>query len=319
MNLKLFETFVAVAQLRSFRAAAEHLNSTQPAISMRIRELERALGIKLFERAHRSSILTAKGQELLPLAEQLLGVAGEIQQHVADSKMITETVRVGLSELIALTWLTDLTAEIDRRFPNVSLRFDVDLVHGLIGKLRARELDLVLCAGPLKEPDLRSVSLGTVKLDWFGGPQLDLPADRLEASDLARHPLISLSPSSSLHAMAVEWLRANGASWRRTNFCNSMHTVSLLIRSGQGLSILPTAYYEPHVASGEMRILKPKPALPSLEYVAVYFQSRSSPLIPVVAEIAAKTSGFGREAGGAKAHARSSRAFPARRRSRRSR
>lgn len=292
MNLKLYEAFVAVARLGGFRAAAEHLNSTQPAISMRIRELERLLGIALFERAHRASFLTAKGEALLPYAERLLGAAGEVLQQVEDSRVASETVRVGVSELIAVTWLSDLTEAIGKRFPNVSLRFDIDLIHGLTAKLRDRALDLVLCAGPLKEPGLKTVFLGTVRLDWFASPQLGLRAGRLGAKDLAQFPLISLSPNSSLHLMALEWFRDGKETCYRTNFCNSMNAVSLLVRAGLGVSILPTEYYELYTKSGDMRILETMPALPAIDYLAAYYQTRVSPVVAKIAQLAAEISLF---------------------------
>lgn len=292
MNLKLLETFVAVARLGGFRNACEQLGATQPAISMRIRELERALGIQLFERANRSSFLTAKGEELLPLAERLLAVMSDIRQQVAATTAVTEMVRVGVSELIAVTWLSDLTAEISRRYPNVMLRFDIDLVHGLARKLSARELDLVLYAGPMQGPGLASVSLGMVELDWFAGPQLDLPEGRLTAAEIERLPLISLSPNSLLHVMALDWFQESSATFRKMNFCTSMHAVSLLVRAGQGLSILPTDYYEPYVEIGAMRILKTAPSLPAIEYLAVYFQQPGSTLVSTIAQSAADISLF---------------------------
>lgn len=292
MNLKLFEAFVAIARSGSFRAAAERLHTSQPAVSMRVQELERALGVRLFERAHRTSFLTAKGEELLPYAERLLGVMGDINRHVARPGGAAETVRVGISELIAVTWLSDLTATIAERYPGVSLRFDVDLISGLTGKLRERRLDLVLCAGPLEEPDLAAVSLGRVKLGWFAGQGVDLPRRRLTPADLAQVPVISLSPSSSLHTMAVDWFALAGLACPRSHFCTSMNAVSLLVRAGHGLSILPSDYYEPYLETGALRKLATAPALPSIEYLAVYYPARVSAVVPAIAGLAAEVSLF---------------------------
>ena len=52
-DFRSLETFYWVAQLRSFRAAAEHLHTTQPAVSQRIANLEDELGVKLLERGPR--------------------------------------------------------------------------------------------------------------------------------------------------------------------------------------------------------------------------------------------------------------------------
>ena len=77
MNLRFVETFLWVARLGSFSAAAERLHTTQAAISNRIATLERDLGIRLFERDVRCVRLTSLGQLAVPKAEEL-----ELFHHV---------------------------------------------------------------------------------------------------------------------------------------------------------------------------------------------------------------------------------------------
>ena len=72
-NLKHIEAFLAVADLGSFRRAAERLNTTQPNISNRISQLEDRLGLRLMERDAGSVRLTPRGQALLAPARQVLG------------------------------------------------------------------------------------------------------------------------------------------------------------------------------------------------------------------------------------------------------
>jgi DNA-binding transcriptional LysR family regulator len=92
--------------------------------------------------------------------------------------------------------------------------------------------------------------------------------------------------------MAIEWFRRSGVRFRRANFCNSMNAVSLLVRAGQGYSILPTEYYQTYVEMREMRILKTDPPLPTIEYFAMHFQHHVSRLVPTIASIAAEASLF---------------------------
>lgn len=294
MNRRLLETFLWSARLGSFRAAASHLNSTQPAVSMRIRDLERELGVRLFERGRRASYLTAKGQELLPFAERTLGLMGEMQHRIADPRTMSETVRVGVAELIALGWLPDLVQRIGERFPNVALRLDVDLTHGIVRKLRARELDLALCIGPVVEPGLDHRSLGRVDLGWVASPALGLPRGRVRPADLARHPMISLSEDSGLHAIAVQWFQAAGEHCRRIDFSNSMHTVSILVRAAQGFSLLPVSYCRFHIDLGDIRLLRADPAPRPIEYVALWRGAAASPVVGEIAEIARAISPFPR-------------------------
>lgn len=81
MNFKRLETFIWVATLGSFRKAAEHQHTTQPAISNRIAALEDELGVRLFERESGHSKLTSKGQELLPYAEKIVFMAQQLRKR----------------------------------------------------------------------------------------------------------------------------------------------------------------------------------------------------------------------------------------------
>ena len=79
MKLQQLETFFWVVKLGSFAAAATRLHATQSTISMRIRELEKSLGVELFDRSQRSAKLTPKGSELMGYAERLLDMATELE------------------------------------------------------------------------------------------------------------------------------------------------------------------------------------------------------------------------------------------------
>src|SRR5260221_443266 len=86
VDFKMLETFVWVANLRSFRGAAEKLNTTQPAISMRIAQLEEDLGVRLLERDRRLVSPTEKGQLLLGYADRLIRLRAETVEGGADRK-----------------------------------------------------------------------------------------------------------------------------------------------------------------------------------------------------------------------------------------
>ncbi|MGE8334634.1 helix-turn-helix domain-containing protein, partial [Pseudomonas laurylsulfatiphila] len=66
--LRELKTFVAVARHGTFAAAGMHIGLTQSAVSAQIRNLEQALGIRLFDRTGRQALLNAAGQRALPMA-----------------------------------------------------------------------------------------------------------------------------------------------------------------------------------------------------------------------------------------------------------
>src|SRR5260370_27173117 len=76
VDFKSIETFLWVVTLGSFRAAGEKLNTTQPAISQRIAQLEREVGVKLLNRDHRVASPTPSGRQLMVYAEKLMPALG---------------------------------------------------------------------------------------------------------------------------------------------------------------------------------------------------------------------------------------------------
>ena len=77
MDLSQLETFLAVAEERSFSRAAQRLHRTQPAVSQVIRKLEAQVGETLFDRATRDGSLTASGELLREYALRLLALRRE--------------------------------------------------------------------------------------------------------------------------------------------------------------------------------------------------------------------------------------------------
>ena len=77
-DFKAIETFMWVVTLGSFRGAAQKLNTTQPAISQRIAQLEREVGVKLLQRDRRMVLPTPSGRQLMVYAEKLIGLRSEM-------------------------------------------------------------------------------------------------------------------------------------------------------------------------------------------------------------------------------------------------
>ncbi len=124
MKLQQIETFFWTVNLGSFAAAAERLHATQSTVSMRIRELERTLGVDLFDRSQRSARLTPKGRELMEYAGRLLDLTGEIEHRIAAPQSIVGYVRLGVAEVVSTTWLPRLIELISRSYPGVRLEIE---------------------------------------------------------------------------------------------------------------------------------------------------------------------------------------------------
>ena len=118
------EALIEIAQHGSFQAAADRLGVTQPTISMRVHDLESALGGPLFDRSGHRAVLTERGREALRYARQIVGLARELH-GVSASEEAAGVVRIGAADTFALQQLPGLLAELERRYPR--LRVDVTI------------------------------------------------------------------------------------------------------------------------------------------------------------------------------------------------
>src|SRR5690606_16661383 len=119
VDFKGLETFVWVVTLGSFRGAAQKLNTTQPAISHRITQLEDEFGEKLLTRDSRNVMPTARGRQLLPYAERLLSMRAEMLSVLRDPTEIRGVIRLGVAETIVQTWLPVFIKEVNALYPHL--------------------------------------------------------------------------------------------------------------------------------------------------------------------------------------------------------
>jgi DNA-binding transcriptional LysR family regulator len=297
MTLKQLQTFYWVCRLGGFSTAAKRLFTSQSAVSMRIHDLEASLGVALFDRSQRMSKLTAKGRELLKHVEQLVSFMAELEASVGNPKVLSGNVRLGVTELVAVTWLPQLVAAIQHTYPEIILELDVDVALKQIEKLRKGDLDVALGPGPVAEPGLATVSLGTVEFAWMASPKLDLPRGRISPADIRAITLLAPPRSSKLYELLDVWLSESHTTIWRTYVCNSIGVLAALTVAGLGISYLPHRTYKREIDAGVLSLLDIQPAMPHLEYFAVFEKRRAQPLAQAIAELAGQTSQWSGKSG----------------------
>ncbi len=292
MKIRDLETFVWVVRLGSFTEAAHKLNLSQPAVSMRIRELENGLGLDLLDRRHKTFQLTAKGRELMDSAIKIITEWNEAQLRLGASSAVSGRVRLGVTETVALTWLPDFVARLNKDYPGIVLELDVGLTQSVWDDLEAGRIDLALLPGPAHGPGLITIPLGKIHYTWMASPRLGIPSETRSPKDLQAWPIVTLSRESNLYDVIEQWFRRGNAESRRVDACNSLGVVARLTAAGLGISLLPPSIYSQEVADGHLSIIDVSPAIEPLEFVAVYRQRRGAVLEPIVAEVARGISTF---------------------------
>lgn len=294
MTLQQLETFFWTVKLGSFSAAAERLYATQSAVSMRVRELERTLGVDLFDRTHRSARLTPKGRELMDYASRILDLSTELEHRVGAREAVSGTVRFGVAEVVTTTWLPRLITLIAERYPNVRLEIEEALTAELMASLHQAELELVLAPGHTRMPGVSTLSLGTVDFQWMASPALGLSERIHSPRELAVYPIIGMKQSSFHYSALEDWFLTEHVHCRYLARCKSVAVAASMTMAGMGVAYLPVRSYMHEIEQKKLAIVHVKNALDPVEFVAVCPAGQTYSLARAVAELACEVSDFER-------------------------
>jgi DNA-binding transcriptional LysR family regulator len=165
MELRHLRYFVAIAEERSFTAAAERLWVAQPGLSTQIRRLETELGVRLFERHTRGVELTEAGTMFLERARSALAAADAASSVGSDLKNgVAGTLRMGLATPARWNGTAALLERFNRERGGVELTVLEGHGSTLWHDLRDRGLDAVIAPSSFASPDLRTLELGSEPL-----------------------------------------------------------------------------------------------------------------------------------------------------------
>jgi len=280
------ETLLWIARLGTFAAAAARLNTTQPAISARVRELENHLGTALFRREGRSMTLTPAGRELVRESEPLWARFQSVLTECSDISGATGVVRIGAGEIAAASCLPGFVAALNSNLPRVSLEVEIALTADLIQQLTAGRTDIAFAPGQIAHPMLRTVPIGDVDLLWLASP--GTVAAMQAAPATAKTPIWSLSNLSPLYRITKEAIAASDLGWRSVNLCNNMRTMIDIVLEGDGIGIFPRPMVRQHMADGALVPVPGAPAMPPVEFRVAVRAAETDPLILAIFDRAAQ-------------------------------
>src|SRR5262245_55468959 len=155
MDPELLRTFLAVVEHGGLRRAAASVHCTQPALSARLRELEREIGARLFERVGRKLELTEAGRRLAADAPALLAAAADLAERVrATDASDRGRLRLATIDAASIYVLPALYLEFRRVHPAVQLLVQVVDSRRVAALVQSREVEIGVLALPATNPEL---------------------------------------------------------------------------------------------------------------------------------------------------------------------
>lgn len=242
MNLTLrdLEAFLGVAQFGNFTRAARALHMSQPALTVRIRHLEDALGVRLIDRTTRSVALTPVGREFLPRVERVLG---EIEAVAGNARDLAGR-RLGLVTVAALpsvasTLLPATIVAFKDGHPGVTVRVRDGVAQRVSSLVKSGEADFGIGSPLKRDPELRFSSLMTDPLGAVFRPGHPLERRRrVRLRDLVACPLIVMDAEYSVRALIERAFESIGRPMLPAYEASYVPTALGLAKAGLGVAII---------------------------------------------------------------------------------
>ena len=205
LSLRQVEIFTAIAREQNVSRAAERLCMSQSAASNALVELERQFDCPLFDRLGKSLHLNATGRGLLPLAEQLLDQARQIESYLGGGQLAPLTV--GATLTIGNYLGTLIIAEYMRQHPAAPVSLQVANTEAIAERLLRCDCDVGLIEGEVNHPDL------------LVEPWLE---DELVVFCAPGHPLAQAGPADAATLADQAWILREPGSGTRRQFDRSL-------------------------------------------------------------------------------------------------
>lgn len=292
ISIRQIEALVWVARMGTFERAANRLHITQSTISKRINELERIVGVALFDREGHTNKLTSEGEKLLTLGENILS----LQAQALDLKAMTEVpvrqLRLGVTELTAMTWLPRLIFALKTRFPKIQFEPTVAMTRDLQQGLMAGTYDIIIAPESSSIPGTKIVRLANVRNAWVASPTLVTNDNLLTYEDLAKFTIITQGNTSGSGFLVSTWLRTQGIALPNQMTCDSLIALLGLTVGGVGVAYIPVDCQRPLIRSGKLVELQIADPLPSLPYSAYYLEDQPTLFLSEVVELASEVQDY---------------------------
>ena len=237
MTRKHFTIFVEVCRFLNFSQAAEALNTTQPAVSLAVQELESHYGVALFERMNRRVYLTPAGEALLATAQDVLRGFQEAEETLGQGRPLA--LRVGANVSFGEAGLAQVLGRFRQEHPQVRLRALVANSDKIQSLLAENQLDVGIVDGLGVSERLRAQPLYQEDLVLAAAPgRFPAPAT---VEELAALPLLLREPGSGLRSSVDRVFSQQGLAPQPLLESTSTAALAQAAKAGLGVAILPEA------------------------------------------------------------------------------
>jgi DNA-binding transcriptional LysR family regulator len=240
VDLSQLETFLAVAEERSFSRAAVRMRRTQPAVSQVIRKLEEDIGETLFDRAARDGSLTAAGTLLRDYALRLMALRREANSAIEELKNLKRgTLHLAANEYTC-TYLLPAIDSFRREHPRISVTVQRMLASQIPDELNLRTFEMGMISFRPDPAQFRTIAVYGDRLALIVSPAHPLAgAKSVSISELGNESFIAHNVASPLRRKVIETFQRYRTPLHMDIELPTIEAIKRFVAMGNGVALVP--------------------------------------------------------------------------------
>jgi DNA-binding transcriptional LysR family regulator len=253
VELFQLETFLAVAEERSFSRAAARLHRTQPAVSQAIAKLEGELGEVLLERSSRDGTLTDAGEVLREYAVKLLNLRGEAAGALSELRELHRGKLTLAANEYTCLYLLPLLDEFRRSNPRIKIAVQRALASRIPDEVLMHSVEIGVLSFKPDDPQVRSVAVYRDELAFVVNPKHPLAqAGEVSIRQLGTQNFIAHNIPSPQRQKVIDTFKRHKTALRMGVELPSLEAIKRFVEMGNGVALVPGLTVRTELESGAL-------------------------------------------------------------------
>ena len=230
---------------------------TQPTVSTGVADLERSMGVRLFNRSGRKTSLTLEGRQLLSYAERIQDLVTEARDRVGLGQVERmEGFRFGAIDAAVIYLIPELLAAYHQRFPEIEVTVQVDASRFLVEEILADRSEFALITLPFDNAKIVTIPIFQDTMPLVVGAGHSLASrKRVRLEDVSRETLILFHGESVSRRLVDAHFGEAGIVPGRVMEMSSPEAMRKLVEAGVGVSFLPNLTVRESIEQGALKTL----------------------------------------------------------------
>lgn len=278
INLRQLRAFLAVAQQRHFRRAAERLHLSQPAVSRHIADLEAELGVRLFDRSTREVVPTEAGRYLESAIERVLEELEGVLDHMhSEGERRRGKIRIASVPTLSASLMPACIADCAQEYPELTIQLHDQAQTLVLDSVRGGEVDFGIAIEPSEASDFDSEVIMRDPFCLACRPDHPLAKHKsVPWKKLQGQALVLLDYSSGSRRLIDQALQKHGVQAHVAQQTGHTHTAFRMVEAGLGVTVTPRLSSPPTT-------LAVRPLVPTEQRDVTLIRRRQRSLSPLAA------------------------------------